>query len=83
MWRGLVAIGCAIAAAVGGYFVGHSGGVNVSKARAAGEQAGRARAATDRRAYPDGVAEGRKAGYREAYRPAFEAARQKARGAGK
>ena len=81
VWMVLATI-CVVAAGAVGYFVGHSGGADVERARAAGERAGQERAAADRRRYRAGYARGRKEGYRQAYRRAYRGAvRQAARGA--
>ena len=79
----LVAAVCAIAAGAGGYALGSSGGPDVDKAKADGERAGRARAAsTDRRSYRTGFVQGRRAGYRQAYRSAYRIAQARAKKAG-
>jgi hypothetical protein len=79
----LLATICVVAAGAVGYVVGHSGGADVQRAKAAGERAGQSRAAADRRRYRAGYAQGRKEGYREAYRRAYRGALQQAsRGSG-
>ena len=67
MRRLLIAGLCVLAAAGGGYAAGRSKGADVGKARRQGEQAGKARAASDRRIYTTA--------YRQAYRAALRAAR--------
>jgi hypothetical protein len=70
----LAAIACVAAAGAVGYFVGHSGGADIGRAKAEGERAGQARAAADRRRYRAAYTKGRRAGYRQAYRTAVKQA---------
>src|SRR2546423_7922748 len=71
-----VAVGLGLSAALGGYFVGHSGGNDVDAARTAGAAHGRAEGSSrgSRPGYRQGFKEGRRAGYRQAYRAAYKAA---------
>ena len=75
MGRSVIAGLCVLAAAAGGYAAGRSSGADVDRARATGEQRGKARAATDRRGYDAAFAAARKTAYRQAYRTAYRKAR--------
>ena len=75
MGRSVIAGLCVLAAAGGGYLAGRSSGADVDKARATGEQRGKARASTDKRAYDAVFAAARKTAYRQAYRAAYRKAR--------
>ena len=77
-----VVVGLGITAALGGYFLGRSGGEDLDAARSAGTAEGRhvATAGTTRAGYRDGFAEGRRAGYRQAFRREYKTAYKQAGG---
>lgn len=70
----VILVGAVLAAAAGGYLLGHSSGEDLNAARATGEAAGQT--AGDQQGTKHGRQEGEqagfKAGYEEAYRKAFE-----------
>ena len=74
IWALVLAVVFVIAAGAGGYALGHSGGADVQRAKAAGERAGRARAAGQRHRYRVAYAEAKRAGYKQAYRAAYRSA---------
>jgi hypothetical protein len=77
-----IVVGLGITAALGGYFVGHSGGEDLDAARAAGTAEGKraGAAASARTGYRQGFREGRRAGYKQTYRKAYRTAYKEAGG---
>jgi hypothetical protein len=75
LWVVLV-LACVLGAGGIGYAAGHSGGADVSKAKAQGTRAGRTSgaAAGARDGYRAGLDAGRKAGYDKAFKAASSAA---------
>ena len=69
-------VGIGIWAALGGYFVGRSGGEDLDAARNAGTLEGKhqSTAASERTGYKQGYKEGHKAGYDETYKKAYKTA---------
>ena len=68
----IVAVACVLGAGGIGYAAGHSGGADVSRARAAGERAGRERGGAEGARAGDraGYAAGHKAGYDKSFKAA-------------
>ena len=75
-------VGLGLTAALGGYFVGRSGGKDIDAARAAGTSQGEhvSTAASERAGFKQSYAEGRRIGYRETYRKAYKTAYKEAGG---
>ncbi len=78
----VVVVGLGITAALGGYFLGRSGGEDLDAARSAGAAEGRhvATAGRTRAGYREGFAVGERAGYRQAFRREYRAAYKQAGG---
>lgn len=75
--RVLAAVACiGVCAALGGYFVGRSGGEDLDAARAAGTLQGKheGTAAARRTGYRQGYKQGHKAGYKDTYKKAYKTA---------
>lgn len=75
--RGLVAVACiGLCAALGGYFVGRSGGEDLDAARAAGTLSGKHEStrAAERDGYKAGYKDGHKTGYDQTYKKAYKTA---------
>lgn len=79
--RVLAVVACiGVCAALGGYFVGRSGGEDLDAARASGTIAGKRE--STKAAERDGYKVGHKAGYKQTYRKAYETAYETARETG-
>jgi hypothetical protein len=75
--RVLAVVACiGVCAALGGYFVGRSGGEDLDAARASGTIAGRHEStkAAERDGYKAGYKVGHEAGYKQTYRKAYRTA---------
>jgi hypothetical protein len=80
IWAGAAVVLCVLAAAGGGYAIGHSGGPNLANAKRTGAHIGATRgfAEGSRSGYKAGYAEARHSAYRAAYKSARRAAYKKA-----
>jgi hypothetical protein len=77
-----VVVGLGITSALGGYFIGRSGGEDLDAARAAGTLQGahQGTVASSRAGYRQGFREGRRAGYEQTYGKAYRTAYKQATG---